>query len=164
MGDGSADDTIEMYKDILYGRPKSECKFAQTEKGSKAWDKMKKEIDESVGVTFDIPFDIPDMTGVVLSPMIHKAPTLRKGSKCPTCKNGKLIPIVYGMPGRELMEQSGRGEIELGGCSVTEVFDSELGFISGDPELYCPKCEGRFFRDQHGTKPEPPARCYRLSP
>ena len=73
----------------------------------------------------------------------------RKGSKCPTCKVGKLIPIVYGMPGRELMEQSGRGEIELGGCVVSsEVFDPERGFISGDPELYCPKCEGRFFRDR----------------
>ena len=76
-----------------------------------------------------------------------KPKKLRKSSTCPTCKNGKLIPIDYGLPGRELMEQSDRGEIELGGCSVTEVLDSELGFISGDPELYCPKCEGRFFRD-----------------
>ena len=147
MGDGSADDTIEMYKDILYGRPKSECKLAQTEKGSKAWDKMKKEIDESVGVTFDIPFDIPDMTGVIISPMIYKVPTLRKGSKCPTCKNGKLIPIVYGLPLRELMEQSERGEVELGGCIITEVIDPESGFVSSDPALFCPKCEGRFFRN-----------------
>ena len=77
-----------------------------------------------------------------------KGNTLRKGGKCPSCQEGKLIPIVYGMPSRELMEQSGRGEIELGGCSVTEVFDSELGFISGDPELSCPKCEGRFFWDR----------------
>ena len=77
-----------------------------------------------------------------------KTHSLRKGSNCPTCNAAKLIPIVYGMPSRELMEQSGRGEIELGGCSVTEVFDSELGFISGDPELSCPKCEGRFFWDR----------------
>ena len=81
---------------------------------------------------------------------VKSGKVLRKGSKCPTCNAGKLIPIIYGFPGRELMEQSGRGEIELGGCSVTEVHDSELGFISGDPELYCPKCEGRFFRD--GTR------------
>jgi hypothetical protein len=73
-----------------------------------------------------------------------KAKTLRKGSNCPTCKVGKLIPIVYGMPGRELMEQSDRGEVELGGCVVSEVFDPERGFISGDPELSCPKCEGKF--------------------
>ena len=73
---------------------------------------------------------------------------LRKGSKCPTCNAGKLIPIIYGFPGRELMEQSGRGEIELGGCVVSEVFDPERGFISGDPELFCLKCEGRFFRSE----------------
>ena len=32
MGDGSADDTIQMLKDIMYGRPKSENELAQTEK------------------------------------------------------------------------------------------------------------------------------------
>ena len=73
-----------------------------------------------------------------------KAKTLRKGSNCPTCKVGKLIPIIYGMPGRQLIEQSDRGEVELGGCVVSEVFDPERGFISGDPELSCPKCEGKF--------------------
>ena len=81
-----------------------------------------------------------------------KARVLRKGSRCPTCNAGKLIPIIYGFPGRELMEQSGRGEIELGGCNVTAVHDSELGFISGDPELYCPQCEGRYFRDRARNK------------
>ena len=147
MGDGSADDTIQMLKDILYGRPKSECEFAQTEKGSKAWDAMKKEVDESTGVVF-IPSDDPDLSGTILEKFVWDAPKrLRKGSKCPSCKNGKLIPIVYGLPKRELMEQSGRGEIELGGCVVSsEVFDPERGFISGDPELYCPKCEGKFYR------------------
>ena len=70
---------------------------------------------------------------------------LRKGSKCPTCNAGKLIPIVYGLPLRELMEQSERGEVELGGCIITEVFDPERGFVSGDPELYCPKCKGKYF-------------------
>lgn len=72
---------------------------------------------------------------------------LRKGSKCPTCEVGKLIPIVYGMPGRGLIEQTERGEIELGGCVVSQVFDPERGFISGDPELSCPACEERFFRN-----------------
>ena len=75
-----------------------------------------------------------------------KAKALRKGSHCPTCNAGKLIPIVYGLPLRELMEQSERGEVKLGGCIITEVFDPKTGFVSGDPELYCPKCEGRFFR------------------
>jgi len=82
-----------------------------------------------------------------------KAKSLRQGSRCPACNAGKLIPIVYGLPGRELIEQSGRGEIELGGCSVSQVFDSELGFISGDPALFCPTCEGTFFRAPSRTKP-----------
>jgi hypothetical protein len=98
---------------------------------------------------WDIPFEQPDLTGTVFHKVVYDAPKrLRKGSKCPTCAVGKLIPIVYGMPGSELVEQSERGEIELGGCVVSiEVFDSERGLISGDPELICPKCEGRFFRD-----------------
>jgi hypothetical protein len=75
-----------------------------------------------------------------------KSHSLRKGSRCPACNGGKVIPIVYGLPGRELMEQSERGEVELRGYIITEVFDPKSGFISGDPELYCPKCEGRFFR------------------
>jgi hypothetical protein len=82
-----------------------------------------------------------------------KTKSLRKGSRCPTCNAGKLIPIVYGLPGRELIEKSGRGEIELGGCEVSQVFDPELGFISGDAELSCPTCEGRFFRALARAKP-----------
>lgn len=81
-----------------------------------------------------------------------KPKTLLKGRNCPTCKSGKLVPIVYGMPGRELIEQSNRGEIKLGGCSVSQVFDPERGFISGDPELYCPKCQGRFFGNRARNK------------
>jgi hypothetical protein len=74
--------------------------------------------------------------------------TLRKGSTCPVCRSGNLIPIVYGMPGRELVNQSERGEVELGGCVVSdELLDPERGLISGDPDLSCPKCHGRFFRD-----------------
>jgi len=70
---------------------------------------------------------------------------LRKGSNCPACKAGKLIPIVYGLPGRELMEQSDRGEIELGGCVVSQIIDFN-GIRSNDPELHCPTCSSKFFR------------------
>lgn len=73
--------------------------------------------------------------------------SLCKGSKCPTCNAGKLIPIVYGLPDREVMEKSERGELELGGCIITEVIDPGSGFISGDPALFCSKCEGKFFRN-----------------
>ena len=86
---------------------------------------------------------------------VKSSMVLRKGSKCPTCNAGKLIPIVYGLPLRELMEQSERGEVELGGCIITEVFDPKTGFVSGDPELYCPKCEGRFFQTESRAKRQP---------
>jgi len=36
--------------------------------------------------------------------------------KCPKC-NSNLIPIVYGFPGKELIEMSRRDEVVLGGCS-----------------------------------------------
>ena len=31
-----------------------------------------------------------------------------------------MVPIVYGMPGSELMEAAARGEVSLGGCVVHE--------------------------------------------
>ena len=37
----------------------------------------------------------------------------RKPRKCPNC-GGKVVKIIYGMPGPELMEQSMNGEIILG--------------------------------------------------
>jgi hypothetical protein len=152
MAEKTADDTIAILKAVMYGTPKELVPELQTPGGMKLYEKLKVEYAQR-DTMWDIPSDDPDLSNTVLHKFDYDAPKrLRKGSKCPTCAVGKLIPIVYGMPGRELMEQSGRGEIELGGCSVTEVFDSELGFISGDPELYCPKCEGRFFRDSTRNK------------
>lgn len=29
-----------------------------------------------------------------------------------------MVPIVYGMPGPELIEASGRGDVSIGGCVV----------------------------------------------
>lgn len=71
---------------------------------------------------------------------------LRKGSRCPSCANGRLLPIVYGLPFTETLERSERGEVLLGGCIVTQVFDPELGIIS-DPELGCPACELKYYRN-----------------
>ncbi len=51
---------------------------------------------------------------------------------CPECDAGKsIIPIVYGKPGRELMERAERGEVKLGGCCVTEE----------SPRHYCRDCD-----------------------
>ena len=76
-----------------------------------------------------------------------KAKALRKGSHCPTCNAGKLIPIVYGLPGRELIEKSGRGETELRGFVMIQIID-ENAIRSNDPELNCPACNSKFFRSE----------------
>ena len=63
--------------------------------------------------------------------------TLRKGSTCPICQKAKLVPIVYGLPGTELLQDSENGLVSLGGCVVT----------GNDPELECLGCEAKFMRD-----------------
>ena len=73
------------------------------------------------------------------------AKRLRKGSRCPRCAKGKLVPIVYGLPGGELVEQFQRGEVMLGGCVVEQSFDGSITW--GAPELGCAGCEREFYRD-----------------
>ena len=53
--------------------------------------------------------------------------TLHKGSTCPICTKGKLVPIVYGLSGMELRRDSDISLVSLGGCVVT----------GNDPELCC---------------------------
>lgn len=54
---------------------------------------------------------------------------------CPECDAGKnVIPIVYGKPGRELIEREERGEIKLGGCCVT----------NESARYYCRECDVDF--------------------
>ena len=38
----------------------------------------------------------------------------------PLCCGQSMRPIVYGMPGPELIEASSRGVIELGGCCISD--------------------------------------------
>lgn len=37
---------------------------------------------------------------------------------CPACGSRKVINIIYGLPGRELMDAELRAEVVLGGCIV----------------------------------------------
>jgi len=37
---------------------------------------------------------------------------------CPKCGSRAVLPIVYGMPGPELTEESLAGKVALGGCLV----------------------------------------------
>jgi hypothetical protein len=39
---------------------------------------------------------------------------------CPRCKTDRAIRIVYGEPAPDVFEAADRGEIEIGGCVVTE--------------------------------------------
>lgn len=43
-----------------------------------------------------------------------------KTSDAPRCCDDEMTPIVYGMPGAELIEASMRGEVELGGCCIED--------------------------------------------
>jgi hypothetical protein len=47
--------------------------------------------------------------------------------KCPFGHSDNIIPIVYGMPGKKLMEKSQHGKIYLGGCLISDC----------DPRYYC---------------------------
>lgn len=35
---------------------------------------------------------------------------------CPKCGGTEIVPVVFGLPGEELMERARRGEVALGGC------------------------------------------------
>jgi hypothetical protein len=50
---------------------------------------------------------------------------------CPRCGSGKVIPIIYGMPGRELMEEARAGTVRLGGCCI-------IGDVPSDQ--FCKSC------------------------
>lgn len=39
---------------------------------------------------------------------------------CPHCYSIRIVPIIYGMPGPELVEQAKQGDIFLGGCCPSE--------------------------------------------
>ena len=55
----------------------------------------------------------------------------RRPPKCPHCGSTEVIPILYGYPGDEMLEQLHRGEIALGGCCITD----------DQPNWRCKKCE-----------------------
>ena len=43
-----------------------------------------------------------------------------KRPRCPYCRldDEIIVPIIYGTPGPDLIEQSQRGEVALGGCCI----------------------------------------------
>lgn len=53
---------------------------------------------------------------------------------CPRCGSLEIVPIMYGLPGPEMMEAANQGRIALGGCCVTD----------DDPQKECKACGTRF--------------------
>ncbi len=54
---------------------------------------------------------------------------------CPICKKkDKVIPIVYGLPGKRLLKKAEKGKVKLGGCIITGC----------DPKWYCKRDKKEF--------------------
>ncbi len=56
--------------------------------------------------------------------------------KCQKC-DGKVVRLVYGMPGPEMYEKAERKEVVLGGC---------LFNIDGNPQWACSECKQRYWK------------------
>ena len=50
--------------------------------------------------------------------------------RCPKCGSCEVLQIIYGLPGKSLMDEERRGEVELGGCVIT----------GNDPNFRCKSC------------------------
>ena len=50
---------------------------------------------------------------------MNTKPAARRTRRCLEC-GADAVPIVYGLPGVELMEASDRGEVALGGCIIMD--------------------------------------------
>jgi hypothetical protein len=64
-----------------------------------------------------------------MKPMPRRKRTRGKPA-CPACGSKQVQPIVYGLPGPELIERAERGEVALGGCIV----------FPENPEWQCALC------------------------
>ena len=65
----------------------------------------------------------------------------QRSKLCPSCGSDQVLPIQYGFPPDELMEESRQGRVILGGCCISDE----------SPEWHCASCDhewGRLFSDQ----------------
>ncbi len=54
--------------------------------------------------------------------------------QCPECESYKIVPIIYGRPGRELADMSARDLVHLGGCVLPD----------DKKNMYCNDCKERW--------------------
>ncbi len=66
--------------------------------------------------------------------VIHDVPFGESQGKCPECSSMHTVPILYGYPMEEAMDEARRGKIELGGCVIH----------GDDPRSYCKDCHHRW--------------------
>ena len=45
-----------------------------------------------------------------------RGPSGRKATPCPACGSMEVVPVIFGLPGPDLVERARRGEVTLGGC------------------------------------------------
>jgi hypothetical protein len=54
---------------------------------------------------------------------------------CPKCKSNNVVPIVYGFPAPNALEEAEKGNVKLGGCLVYDIDGC------GMADRYCRECE-----------------------
>ena len=65
--------------------------------------------------------------------------------RCPHCGARGLVPIVYGMPAGDIVEQARLGRVAIGGCIITV----------DDPEHQCVECGVQVWADGRTAAPVP---------
>ena len=55
---------------------------------------------------------------------------MEDAKRCPRCHSDEVLPIAYGMPSPELVEESTAGRVKLGGCVIWPE----------SPEWHCVAC------------------------
>ena len=61
--------------------------------------------------------------------------------RCPRCNSEDVVPILYGLPGPEMTEESIRGRVVLGGCIV----------FPDTPDHTCRNCGHDWREDEAGS-------------
>jgi len=64
---------------------------------------------------------------------------METSTTCPRCHSDKVLPILYGMPGPEMTQESIAGRVALGGCVIFPDF----------PDRLCNNC-GHDWREEEG--------------
>ncbi len=54
-----------------------------------------------------------------------------KPNRCPQCSGAEVVPIVYGLPGPDLVDSAEREEVVLEGCLIGGI----------QPQWRCKECD-----------------------